>query len=162
VWGPLPGPVAPVSGPWGGLGQAGAWPAAAPPTRPGRVVVRLDQPDPPRPRDRGVHRFQEQLPARDPPPIAVLDVSEGGLIAVHTSSFPRPHRRASRRPRRHRENQRIPRPLGAAARDCSAALRGTRGPRAVPRTGPRASWRVHDVLRGLRRRHEPFCLLGLA
>ena len=52
--------------------------------RPVGVVVGLDQPDPPGPRDRGVHRDQELFATRDPAPVAVLDVSEAGLLVVHT------------------------------------------------------------------------------
>ena len=47
------------------------------------VVERLDQPDPPRPRDRGIHRAQELLPARHPPAIRVLDIGEADLVAGH-------------------------------------------------------------------------------
>ena len=51
--------------------------------RPIGVVARLDQPHPRRPRDRGIHRLQELLTPRDPPTVAVLDISKGRLLAVH-------------------------------------------------------------------------------
>lgn len=58
--------------------------------RPIRVVVRLDQPHPHIPRDRGLHHLQEPLTLGDPSPVAVLDVSERGLLTVHTPIISRP------------------------------------------------------------------------
>ena len=43
------------------------------------VVERLDQAGPPLPRDRGVHRLQEPLPAPHPPTVAALDTGENRL-----------------------------------------------------------------------------------
>ena len=110
---------------------------AAPLARPVGVVVRLDHANPGRPRDRGIHRLEELLPARDPSPVAVLHVSETRLIAVHAPSSSVPTRRARHHPAATKD-QRFPSAFVIAPHQSGPALSRTSDQNPALRTKPEA------------------------